>query len=164
VKRYPIVVVLLALLLAACGAAGDDASVAGTGSTTTGAHSTTTAATETTTSGALTEPGATTQPGEGSVSTTQPDENVTIAVSDLADRLGIEPSAIVVQSVAQVTWRDGSLGCPQPGMSYTQALVNGVQIILDVDGTLYQYHSGRGKPPFYCANPSDPLEGAAGGR
>ena len=29
-----------------------------------------------------------------------------------------------------VTWNDGSLGCPEPGMFYTQALVDGYHVIL----------------------------------
>ena len=32
-----------------------------------------------------------------------------------------------------MTWTDGSLGCPQKGMSYTQALVEGELLLLRVD-------------------------------
>jgi hypothetical protein len=28
-------------------------------------------------------------------------------------------------------WNDGSLGCPEPGMMYTQALVNGYWLIIE---------------------------------
>ncbi len=80
------------------------------------------------------------------------------AVTDLAARLGIDESAITVVSVEEVTWSDGSLGCPEPGMMYTQALENGSLIVLEVDGTEYEYHSGAGRDPFYCATPIAPVD------
>lgn len=81
------------------------------------------------------------------------------AISDLATRLNISPDAIRVISAEHVVWRDGSLGCPRPGMIYTQALVPGLRIVLDAEGTLYYYHAGRGRPPFYCPHPSgEPVE------
>jgi hypothetical protein len=76
--------------------------------------------------------------------------NVDIAVSDLADRLDVDASEIDVVSVEEVTWPDGSLGCPRPGMNYTQALVDGELIVLAVDGTEHEYHAGRGGEAFYC--------------
>jgi len=80
------------------------------------------------------------------------------AKEDLARRLGIPLDQIKLVSMEQVTWRDGSLGCPQPGMQYTQALVNGTLIILSVDDQLYQYHSGKGGMPFLCEyQPQPPL-------
>ena len=32
---------------------------------------------------------------------------------------------LVIVRAQSVVWNDGSLGCPEPGMMYTQALVNG---------------------------------------
>jgi hypothetical protein len=84
---------------------------------------------------------------------------VAASIADLAGRLGVDTSSIEVVSVEEVTWRDGSIGCPQPGMSYTQALVNGSRIVLRVSGQDHQYNSGGGRDPFYCANPSDPVPG-----
>ena len=124
------------------------------------------------------EPGETTEPAEEeSPLTTNPPKNspepetpiaaaeplpdgpVASAVADLADRLGIDPSAITVVAQEEVTWPDQSLGCPQPDMRYAQVLVNGSLIILHVDGTAYEYHSGDGRGPFYCANPTKPAAG-----
>ena len=82
------------------------------------------------------------------------------AKEDLAGRLGVPMSEIELLKIEEVTWRDGSLGCPQPGMMYTQALINGSLILLDHDGTLYQYHSGRGGAPFLCENPPKDMEDA----
>jgi hypothetical protein len=87
---------------------------------------------------------------------------VDLAIKDLATRLDVAPAEIGVVSVEEVTWRDGSLGCPKPGFSYTQALVNGTQIVLTVNGVSFHYHSGGGDP-FYCANPQEPLPPESGG-
>jgi len=86
------------------------------------------------------------------------------AVTDLAARLGVDESAITVVSVEEVTWPDGSLGCPEPGMMYSQALEDGTLIVLDVDGTIYEYHGGVGRDPFYCENPTPPVGDGAGDR
>lgn len=84
------------------------------------------------------------------------------AKEDLAQRLDIAVEAIEVVQVEEVTWRDGSLGCPQPGMAYTQALVNGTRIKLEANGQIYHYHSGGGAP-FLCENPEEPLPPGQGG-
>jgi len=58
-------------------------------------------------------------------------------VADAAERVGVDPAAVTVVSATAVEWTDGSLGCPQPGMGYTQALVSGFQIIVQAgEGTL----------------------------
>ncbi|MGH3347631.1 MAG: AsnC family protein [Nocardioides sp.] len=75
------------------------------------------------------------------------------AVADLAQRLGVSEDAVRVVSMEEVTWRDGSLGCAQEGMMYTQALVDGSRIVLDVDGRTYEYHQGQGRV-FWCEKPT----------
>jgi hypothetical protein len=77
------------------------------------------------------------------------------ATVDLATRLGVATADIDVVVTEPVTWRNGSLGCPEPGMRYTQALVDGIRVILEVDGRRYAYHSRRGQAPFFCADPAD---------
>ncbi|WBQ08158.1 hypothetical protein [Kribbella sp. CA-293567] len=79
-------------------------------------------------------------------------EVVAQARADLANRLGIEPAQVTVVSSAEITWPDGSLGCPKPGMSYTQALIEGTQTVLEAGGTRYAYHSGGGRQPFLCTS------------
>lgn len=74
------------------------------------------------------------------------------AKADLAARLGIEPAEVTVVSSTEVTWPDGSLGCPEPGMFYTQALVNGTRTVLEAGGNRYNYHSGGGRAPFLCTS------------
>lgn len=73
--------------------------------------------------------------------------------ADLAERLSIDTSQIEVVEVRDVAWRDGSLGCPQPDMMYTQVIISGMKVILSVDGEEYHYHSGGNREPFYCENP-----------
>lgn len=84
---------------------------------------------------------------------------VATAITDLVVRFGIDVAAVEVVSIEEVTWPDGSVGCPLPGMRYTQALVNGSRIVLKAGGVQYQYNSGGGREPFYCANPSEPVPG-----
>lgn len=86
-------------------------------------------------------------PGAGSPDVRQ-------AVTDLAATLDLAAEDVSVVDVEEVTWRDGSLGCAEKGMSYTQALVDGQRIVLEVDGTRYEYHAGAGRGPFLCEDPS----------
>ncbi len=76
---------------------------------------------------------------------------VTDAVDDLAGRLDISPDAVTVVEALAVTWPDGSLGCPEPGMMYTQVLVDGTFVLLEADGQRYEYHGGN--PLFLCEQP-----------
>ncbi len=85
------------------------------------------------------------------------DSQVSKAKVDLSVRLGVALDEIKLIQASKVTWPDGSLGCPQKGMSYTQALVPGVLIILSAGNSKYNYHSGRGGDPRYCATPRLPI-------
>lgn len=76
------------------------------------------------------------------------------AVEDLAATLDLEVAAISVVDVEEVTWRDGSLGCAEKGMSYTQSLVDGQRIVLEADDSRYEYHSGADGSPFLCEEPT----------
>lgn len=89
-----------------------------------------------------------TMPAEGSIEAV---ENA--AVADLATRLKVEPEAIEVVQSEATTWPDGSLGCPEPGKFYTQALVEGYRVILRHDGRLYVYPAGSDGIPFLCGSP-----------
>lgn len=77
------------------------------------------------------------------------------AVEDLSATLGVTPEEVEVVSTEDVTWRDGSRGCAQPGMSYTQALVDGSRITLRAGGQTYEYHSGGSQPPSLCEKPTE---------
>jgi len=73
---------------------------------------------------------------------------------DLASRLGVAEDDIAVTSLAVVNWHDGSIGCPEEGMSYTQALVPGTRVTLEHDGKEYAYHKAADGAVFLCENPA----------
>lgn len=77
-------------------------------------------------------------------------EQQLFAREDLAKRLGVTMEETSVSGAIQVTWRSGALGCPKPGMNYTDALVPGVLIMVKVGNTAHRYHGSPGRQPFYC--------------
>ncbi|WP_298886838.1 hypothetical protein [uncultured Serinicoccus sp.] len=85
------------------------------------------------------------------------------AVEAEAERAGVEPEAVTIAGYADVTWSDGSIGCPTPGMMYTQALVPGHQLVLEVDGSYASYHAAEGKAFSYCAQPVGPATSQSSG-
>jgi len=70
--------------------------------------------------------------------------------TDLAQRLGIELDSVTLSGSSPVNWRSGALGCPEPGMNYTESLVPGVLIFLKVGNEAHGYHAKVGGEPFYC--------------
>jgi len=78
------------------------------------------------------------------------------ALEDLASWLGIDRGSIQVEEVRRVTWRSGAIGCPQPGLGYTQALVPGLRITLSSGGRTFYYHAAGNGQPFHC--PSERAE------
>jgi len=159
VKRFIISLLTFSLLTAACGDAAD-----GSGDT----NAPTTTSPPTSAAPPTTSPDGTLEPApvdrEEPTAPREDDGGMTEeeAAADLAERLGVAVTEIIVNEVETVTWRTGALGCPQPGMSYTQALVPGVRLILEHGGDLYYYHGTSANDLFYCENPSDPLPGDAG--
>jgi len=72
------------------------------------------------------------------------------AREDLAARLEVAADAVTVIEARLVTWRNGAMGCPQPDMMYTQALVPGYRILLQAGKSVHAYHGARGGRPSYC--------------
>jgi hypothetical protein len=75
---------------------------------------------------------------------------------DVQKRAGVAPESIVTLRAEAVTWNDGSLGCPQPGMFYTQALVDGYWVILQVGDVVYDYRTSGTAYFVLCEQPSFP--------
>ena len=72
------------------------------------------------------------------------------SLQDAARRTQLDAAQLSVALAEAVTWPDGSLGCPQPGREYTQALVRGYRIqIVAADRTL-EYHASLRGTPFLC--------------
>jgi hypothetical protein len=76
------------------------------------------------------------------------------ARSDLAAHLEVAEEEISITGASAVVWNDGSIGCPKPGMSYTQALVDGARVTLLHDDVAYTYHQG-GDGLFLCEEPAE---------
>jgi hypothetical protein len=96
-----------------------------------------------------------TEDGEDGMTTDDPEA---FALADAAARAGVGPADVVVVIHEDVTWPDGSLGCPQPDQFYTQALVPGYRVVVEAGGEQFHYHGQSGQPATYCANPSEPAE------
>lgn len=77
-------------------------------------------------------------------------EEVAAAIADAAVRFDVPESEVAVAGALRVVWSDGSIGCPEDGMMYTQALVDGYLLTLEVDGRRVPYHGADGEPPFLC--------------
>jgi len=77
-----------------------------------------------------------------------------IARNALANDVGVAASRITVVSAEEVEWRDGSLGCPQPGMMYPQVITPGYRIMLEANGQTYTYHTDMRQRAVRCDNPS----------
>lgn len=82
------------------------------------------------------------------------EDAVAIATADAAGVAGVMADAVTLVLAEPVTWPDGSLGCPEPDMLYTQALVDGYRIVLEVGGESVAYHGALGSPPFRCEDPA----------
>jgi hypothetical protein len=72
-------------------------------------------------------------------------------VAAAAAQAGVDPADVIVLSAEARTWGDSSLGCPQPGMSYTQATVDGYQVVVSAGGSTYDYRVGAGSTRL-CEN------------
>lgn len=92
-----------------------------------------------------TTPGSITTPGTPAA---VPAPRWDAIVADLAQRDVTGVPEVV--SAQRVSWQNGALGCPERGMSYTQAIVDGMQVIVSVSGTMYDYRFGTGDTPRLC--------------
>lgn len=72
------------------------------------------------------------------------------ASADLAARLGVDTSAIVVVMAEAVTWPDGRLGCTDLALPYSLEPVDGYRLVLEHEGTRYHFHVGSDAIPKLC--------------
>lgn len=128
---------LLVIVLAACGTPDD------------GSATTSVAETAPTTSAPAPQSTTTTTIGDLEMPADN-DEVEGAALADLASRLGVTPEEISVVRVRQVDWPDASLGCPEEGMAYAQVVTPGFQVLLQVDGRVFDYHAGSEGEVFLC--------------
>lgn len=79
--------------------------------------------------------------------------------ADAAQRAAVALANVRIARAEAVTWRDGSLGCPRPGLAYTQALVPGWRLWVEAGGTRLDYHAARENRWLVCpaGQAEDPL-------
>ncbi len=137
---FPVAVLATALVLAAC-AAGP-------------------AATPSTTEIVIADPSPTEEaPTPGMAFADITDEGIALLVARAADEARVTIDEVRVVTAEEVTWSDGSLGCPQPGMGYTQALVPGFRVVLEIDGEELNFHAAQGGEFRFCEDPQRPVDG-----
>jgi len=77
-------------------------------------------------------------------------------IKEAATLAKVQREKLVIVRAQAVTWNDGSLGCPEPGAMYIQALVKDYWVVIDaaydfrVDnaGRFRLWPAGRGHPPL----------------
>jgi len=60
---------------------------------------------------------------------------------DLAGKLGIDESHVIVSAASGTTWSDASLGCPEPGVEYDATPIKGYVLRLRHGGRDFTYHT-----------------------
>ena len=55
----------------------------------------------------------------------------------------VDRAQLVIARAESVVWNDGSLGCPEPGMMYIQALLNGYWVVIEAAGQNYDFRVGN---------------------
>jgi hypothetical protein len=89
-------------------------------------------------------------PGDG---TSVPQGILDAVLADAAARTGVPVADITVVEATSVTWPNGALGCPQPGMMYTEMIVPGYHVIVEAGGKQLDYRFGMNGTPSLCENP-----------
>jgi hypothetical protein len=94
---------------------------------------------------------ATVPPKPTTVTGEVPDAVMAAVQADLSTRTGKDATTATVVTAEAVEWPDGSLGCPQKGVMYIQQITPGYQVVLELDGTTYDYRvAGEGTTVRLC--------------
>ena len=99
----------------------------------------------------------------GPVTGEVPQDLLDAILDDAEARSGIKPDGITIVRAEAVIWNDGSLGCPEPGVVYTQALVSGYWVVLEADGDEYDYRANDRRIFFLCQQRLPPRIGTPSG-
>lgn len=68
-----------------------------------------------------------------------PPEALQPVLADASERTGVPPGDLEVVRAQFVEWPDGSLGCPEPGMYYTQAIEPGYWVEIRAGDLVLDY-------------------------
>ena len=69
---------------------------------------------------------------------------------ELAKRLNIDESQIILIETKSILWPDASLGCPKTGMAYAQVLTSGYLVRLESSDQIYEYHTDKDDTFILC--------------
>ena len=72
------------------------------------------------------------------------DNSIEISRRDLAAQLSVEVESVTVVSSDPEQWPDACLGAAKPGTVCAQVITPGFKIVLEADGTEYEYHTDNG--------------------
>ena len=93
------------------------------------------------------------------------DPGIRAAVEDLRQRIEGELNQVGILRAEKATWGNSSLGCPEPGRSYDQALTEGLWLVLSFGGRNYDYRiSGQQARLCVSDDEQEPLERGPLGR
>ena len=67
-----------------------------------------------------------------------------VAKKVVADFLSLPMDGVSLVSLEAEEFNDSSLGCPEPGMSYLQALTSGYRVVLEADGRRFDVRVSAG--------------------
>ena len=107
-------------------------------------------------------PGGETAPGASPATASITEEGLAALVAAAAESANVGVQDVRVLTAERVTWADVSLGCPRPGQGYTQALVPGFRVVLEIDGEQHYFHAAEGGDFTFCDDPQPPVEGGGG--
>ncbi len=82
-----------------------------------------------------------------------PDRMLSQVRADLTIRINAQPEELEIIGAEAVVWPDGSLGCPIPDQTYTQAPVPGYRIVLRHMDKQYDYRASEAGYIFLCEQP-----------
>jgi hypothetical protein len=83
-----------------------------------------------------------------------PQAIIDTAVSDAANRAGVDAGAVTVVTAQAVNWPNGAAGCPKLGMMYTEVITPGYHVVLRAGTTTYDYRGSRRAGTLsLCENP-----------
>lgn len=66
---------------------------------------------------------------------------------------GVDLTTATVVTAEAVEWPDGSLGCPEMGMMYTQAITPGYHVVISAGGVEYDYRATDAGQVRLCKAP-----------
>lgn len=75
---------------------------------------------------------------------------VALAKIEVVKLTKVSQDQIRLISEEEVEWPNGSLGCPVPGFFYTQAIVPGYKLVLQVGSEQFVFHTDKNKDVILC--------------